>query len=172
MEEHCFKFLLMKKILIWLLFGSNFAAAAQSNTPYQFAHSLPLQAADSVLWRYWTHTDLWPLWDTGLKSATLQGDFVEGSRGKLLPDRGPAAKFRLLEVQPQHSYTFVTALPGAKLLIKRQLQEVNGVRYFTHMVWFEGPLANFWFKRLGKRYQALLPEVMEKLRQLCENPTA
>lgn len=162
----------MKKILFWLLFGNTFAAAAQTDTSFQFSHSLPLQAADSVLWRFWTDTNLWPLWDTGLKSATLNGDFIAGSRGKLVPDRGPTAKFRLLEVKPQQHYTFATALPGAKLLIRRQLNDVDGVRHFTHTVWFEGPLARFWYKRMGKRYQALLPGVMEKLRQLCENPPA
>lgn len=98
----------------------------------------------------------------------LEGDFAIGSKGKLVPDKGPKSKFVISEVIPQHSYTFKTKIPFGWLVIKRSLEVKGGTTFFTHEIEFTGMLKKFLGKRLGKNYRAMLPEVMAEIKQIAK----
>ncbi len=110
----------------------------------------------------------WHEWDTGLRQAELKGEFALNTKGKLLPDRGPKARFKITELEWGKRYTFKTNLPFGGLHVKRYLEVKQGKTHFTHEVWFDGFSGRFFAKRLGAGYRELLPGVLEKIRAIAE----
>lgn len=143
-------------------------AAKAQETNYRFSHTDSTVAGSDKIWQVWTDVPNWKQWDKGLKEALLEGDFAVGSKGKLVPDKGPKSKFVISEVIPQQSYTFKTKIPFGWLVIKRSLEVKEGTTFFTHEVEFTGMLKKFLGKRLGKNYRAMLPEVMAEIKQIAE----
>ncbi|MBO0934466.1 SRPBCC family protein [Fibrella aquatilis] len=138
-------------------------------TNTHFSHALETTALPDTIWQLWTDVPNWKLWDDGLKSAVLNGPFAIGSTGILLPDKGPKAHFKLTEVVPGVSYTFRTKLPLGALFVKRYLTSQSGRTTFTHEVWFTGLTKGLFGRALGRRYRAILPTAMTKIKTLAES---
>ncbi len=100
--------------------------------------------------------------------AELSGPFAVGTKGKLIPDKGATANFVLTAVDPGRSYTFRTMLPLGSLYVKRVLSRQNGLTSFTHEVWFTGLSKGIFGRVLGKRFRAILPEVLESIKTIAE----
>ena len=134
----------------------------------EFSHSTFTTAPPDQIWMIWTDVPNWHTWDTGLKSATLEGPFALEVKGKLIPDKGPKAKFVIAALEEGKSYTFKTKIPFGWLIVARELEIEAGKTKFTHTVSFTGLLKKTFAKRLGERYQKMLPEVMENIRRIAE----
>lgn len=137
-------------------------------TNYHFSHTESTTAEASKIWNIWTDVPHWQEWDTGLKEATLDGEFNKGSKGKLIPDKGPKSKFIISELDEGTSYTMKTRIPLGWLIVKRRLEQQNGQTLFTHEVEFTGPLKKILGNKLGKRYRAMLPKVLTKIKTIAE----
>jgi Polyketide cyclase / dehydrase and lipid transport len=135
----------------------------------KFAHTVETTAPPEKIWAAWTDVKRWPEWDTELASASLEGSFALGAKGKLKPKRGPAARFSISELIPGESYTFTTRLPLCELKVRRHLTLKDGGACFTHEVSFVGPLSTVFANLLGRRYREALPVVMENLRNIAES---
>lgn len=157
----------MKQILliISILFAME-TSAQQTN--YHFSHTDSTTASSDKIWQIWTDVPNWKQWDKGLQDATLEGTFEVGTKGKLIPDKGPKSKFIISELVPNQSYTFKTKIPFGWLVIKRTLEVKNEITYFTHDVEFTGLLKKLLGNNLGKRYSAMLPEVMKEIKLIAE----
>lgn len=155
----------MKQFLVCSALLCMLTGSAQKNN-YRFSYTDSTTAAANRIWQIWTDVDKWQQWDKGLQSATLNGPFVAGTKGSLLPDKGPRSKFTITEVVPGSSYSFETRIPFGRLVINRTLSEKENKTFFTHTVTLTGPLK----KVLGKNYKAMLPDVLKTIKQLAEQP--
>jgi len=136
----------------------------------KFDHSVETTAPSEKIWCAWTDVEHWPQWDTELVSASLEGSFALGTKGRVKPKRGPAARFSISELIPGETYTFTTRLPLCGLKVRRHLtRKDGGATYFTRGVSFVGPLASVFGNLLGRRYREALPVVMENLREIAES---
>lgn len=142
-------------------------SSQQSN--YHFSHTVTTDALPDAIWQIWTDVPNWHTWDRGLKSATLDGAFMIGAKGKIKPDKGPRSKFVITEIREGQSYTFKTRVPLGWLIIKRTLEVRDGITSFTHDVAFTGILKKVLGNKLGKKYRSMLPEVMNQIKQQAEN---
>ncbi|MBN8577497.1 MAG: SRPBCC family protein [Cytophagales bacterium] len=143
--------------------------AQAQQTDYHFSHTDNTTATSDKIWEVWTDVPNWKQWDKGLKEASLEGEFIVGTKGKLIPDKGPKAKFVISEIEPNNSYTFKTKIPFGWLIIKRTLEVKEGETFFTHDVKFTGLLKKILGKKLGKNYREMLPSVMAEIKQLAES---
>ena len=157
----------MKILYFTILMFAMMAAQAQESN-YHFSHTESTTASAARIWQVWTDVPNWKQWDKGLKEAILEGEFAIGAKGKLIPDKGPKSKFVVTEMKPGESYTFKTRIPFGWLIIKRYLRNKDGVTRFTHEVEFTGILKKALGKNPGKRYRAMLPEVMQAIAALAE----
>ena len=139
------------------------------DTDTHFHCTLATTAAPARIWAIWTDVAGWPRWDAGLRQAELRGLFVAGSTGQLVPDKGPKSSFRLTAVEPGQSYTFRTRLPLGALHVKRTLDQRNGQTVFTHEVWFTGLSKGLFGRVLGRKYRALLPQVLASIKAQAEH---
>jgi uncharacterized protein YndB with AHSA1/START domain len=135
----------------------------------KFAHTIETTAPPEKIWGAWTDVEHWPQWDTELASAALDGSFALGTKGRLKPKRGPAARFSISELIPGESYTFTTRLPLCGLKVRRHLTRKDGGAFFTHEVSFVGPLSFVFGNLLGRRYREALPVIMENLGKTAES---
>ncbi len=157
----------MKQIL---LLASAFVAihATAQQTNVHFSHTMPTSAPPEAIWRVWTDVPNWKQWDKGLREARLEGSFAAGATGELIPDKGPVSKFTITHLVPGESYTFQTKVPGGWLIIERRLERQQEGTQFTHEVQFTGPLKWLLGALLGRRYRAMLPEVMGNIAAIAE----
>lgn len=142
------------------------AHAQQSN--YHFAHTDSTTAPSAKIWRLWTDVPNWKQWDKGLKEATLNGPFTLGAKGSLIPDKGPKSAFIISKLVSNQAYTFKTKVPFGWLIVARRLKISGSKTYFTHEVEFTGLLKKFLGNKLGKKYRAMLPEVLSEIKKLAE----
>jgi Polyketide cyclase / dehydrase and lipid transport len=138
-------------------------------TDTHFHHTLTTTAPPERIWQLWTDVALWPRWDLGLKSASLEGTFQEGARGQLVPDKGLTSRFHIEAVTPGISYRMVIPLPLGSMRITRTLRQEGSQMHFTHEVQLTG-LAKLYLRSEGKRYRAMLPSVLTKIKELAEAP--
>lgn len=144
--------------------------ASTNNTPSNkhFKHTLATTASPETIWAIWTDVDHWQDWDSGLQSAELKGPFTTGTKGRLIPLKGPKATFVITEYEEGKSYTFKTRLPLGGLYVKRFWEINDGKTYFTHEVTFKGLTGGLFARGMGKQFREMLPGVLEKIREIAE----
>ena len=136
---------------------------------HTFSHTVTTTAAATSIWTIWADVSRWAEWDTELDSARLEGDFRLGATGKLTPKKGPQSKFVISQLVDGESYTFTTQLPFCKLHVARFLCRQDSGTSFTHEVSFDGLLSVVFAKLLGKRFQLVLPGVMQNIKRMAES---
>lgn len=138
-----------------------------AGTNRHFHHSTTTTAPQADVWRQWTDVTTWKHWDQGLADAIIDGPFVEGAQGTIVPNTGRHATFTIVEFDPGRSYAFETKLPGARLRIRRDFVDGPDTT-FRHVVSFEGPLAGIWSALLGRGFRRQLPGSMRLLAEQAE----
>lgn len=133
-----------------------------------FWHSMPTTAAPEAIWKVWTDVENWGQWDSGLKSATLEGEFKLNAKGVITSLEGRKSKFTVVQYEPGKSYTIKTKLPLGGLYVKRYLSEKNGQTTFTHEVWFKGLTKGIFSKMFGGDFRQMLPGVLDNIKNMVE----
>lgn len=155
---------------IFLIVSISFAMTVNAEKAnYHFSHTDSTSASSDKIWQVWTDVPNWKRWDRGLKEAVLEGEFIVGTKGKLVPDRGPKSKFVISELDPNKSYTFKAKIPLGWLVIKRTLEAKAGQTFFTHEVEFTGILKKFLGNKIGKDYREMLPGVLTEIKLIAES---
>lgn len=158
----------MKQIFLTISILLAMTAHAQQ-TNYRFSHTDSTTASSDKIWQVWTDVPNWKQWDKGLKEARIDGEFIAGAKGKLIPDKGPKSKFIISELESNKFYTFKTKIPLGWIIIKRTLEVKEGKTYFTHDVEFTGIFKRLIGNKLGKKYKAMLPGVLNEIKQIAES---
>ncbi|MBD2597395.1 SRPBCC family protein [Nostoc spongiaeforme FACHB-130] len=134
----------------------------------KFSHTLKTSASPEKIWSIWTDVEHWSKWDTELSDAYLESPFALGARGKLTPKQGRVSTFKISQLIPGKSYTFTINLPLCSLNVHRYLNVQSDGTYFTHEITFQGLLAFLFGQILGRQFQAVLPSVMQNVKQIAE----
>ncbi len=138
----------------------------QSN--YHFQYSIYVDNSKEKVWDYLTDVSRWNEWDTELLDSKLSGNLSVGAKGMLIPKKGPKLKFHISKCVPYVSYTFVTRMPVGTLEIKRSIEEGGNHIKFTDEIKFTGVLKRFFGFMLGSGFKSVLPEVMQRFKELVE----
>lgn len=128
------------------------------------------QASARAVWNLWSSPNTWNEWDEGVEHCTLEGPFAASSRGTLKPAGGPAARFRLTEVEPERGFADLTQLPFTTLEFHHTVEPLpaGGVR-ITHRVRIRGLLAPLLGRTLGKSLETGLPATVRSLARMAES---
>lgn len=152
-----------------ILFLLTLMAAAQAEgSRHNFHYEVLTKARPAAVWQLWTTPATWPSWDSGLRSAQLEGSFQAGSKGQLQPDKGPASTFEVMEaVQDQRTVVRVR-IPLGWMYLRRSLTAAGDQYRLRHAVQLTGPMKFVigWF--VGGRYRKLLASSVLAFQQLAE----
>jgi hypothetical protein len=160
----------MRIIFISMLFFMATHTNAQ-NAPMSkkhFWHTTETSAQPEAIWAVWTGVANWHVWDKGLKNATLNEAFQLHAKGSILSLENRKSAFEVVAFEANKSYTFKTNLPLGGLYVKRSLEVKSGRTFFTHEVWFSGLTSGIFANLFGKKFRAMLPEVMENIKKIVE----
>jgi hypothetical protein len=139
----------------------------QSN--HHFSFTISVNNTIDKVWQTLIDVQNWHKWDTEIIDAKLDGEFAVGTKGIMKPKTGPKLKFYISEIIPNQSYTFNTIMPVGELVIKRSLKSESEQIYFTDDIAFTGFLKLVFGIMLGGQFRKVLPDVMNKFKQLAES---
>ncbi|MEM6395763.1 MAG: SRPBCC family protein [Bacteroidota bacterium] len=155
-------------ILLSLLAAINVEAQEGQPTNKHFWHTEKTGATPSDIWSIWTDVANWSQWDTGLKDASLKGKFELGAKGSIITLDGRKIQFKVVAYEEGKSYTYRIGLPLGSLNVRRFLETIDGQTVFTHDVRFKGLTSGIFAKSLGKEFRAMLPEVLQNIKNIAE----
>ena len=145
----------------------HYISVPAAGTPLRFHHTHETTAPPEAVWRLWTHVPTWKEWDGGLDDARIEGDDLARGKSGLVVAGGREIPFHVSEHMEGEASEIVTALPLARLVVRRTFASREPTR-FRHDVHFEGVLAPFFALLLGRRFRRILPRTMASLAELAE----
>jgi uncharacterized protein YndB with AHSA1/START domain len=83
-------------------------------------------ASREQIWAVWSDAARWSEWNSGVRSATLDGPFAAGTKGRLQPASGPTGSIEIVELEPNVSWVTVTRLPGAQFRLEHRIDDGPG----------------------------------------------
>lgn len=134
----------------------------------QFESSRVIHAPAAVVFSLYADVPNWPAWDPDAKSASIQGPFVTGAVGRVVPHGGPTSTLHFVEVIPDSGFRVQCRLPLCTLRFDYRLRPEGGSTRATHGVAFEGWLAPLFGRLIGPSLRKSLPKALEQLAGLAE----
>jgi hypothetical protein len=118
---------------------------------------------EQEIWGIYKDVVNWNTWDDAIISSELVGDFTVGTKGVLKPKGGPSAKFILLEVTENTSFTSRSFLPLAHIDFIHTVEDLGNKRKITHTIEMGGFLAPVFKLLIGKTLGNGLEEAVENI---------
>ncbi len=117
----------------------------------------------------WSNVEKWPEYDDSLEWAKLEGPFEVGSKISMQPKGLMKATAKLVEVNPQTSFTSESKIPFGVLRFAHSLHMLgDGKTEFVHTVTVTGPFTSLFRKLFINEMTKHLPEMMQKLAKVAE----
>lgn len=138
----------------------------------QIEHRINVVAPPEVLFRIYEDVQNWHTWDPDTKSATLEGPFQVGSRGRLTPTKGNSVPMVLTQVVPGQCFTVESKIPLFRMLFEHELRPAAAATEVVHRVIFSGLLSLVLGPMLSKQLNSGLPVTLGKLKALAEARSA
>jgi len=141
---------------------------AKSRFVWRYSETVDTRAAAECVWSLWSNPVTWALWDDSVKSAFIHGDFIQGTKGVMLPKSGPKVVFELSKVDVNKAFTNRAKLPLATLDFFHTYtpSTEEGMAQVTHGVEIRGlfaPLFGFLIGRgIKKHLRASMLKLTEK----------
>jgi hypothetical protein len=135
----------------------------------QFEASTQINASSATVFSLYANVNAWPTWDPDVKSASLEGAFVSGARGVIVPHGGPKSEIVFTEVVQSKKFAAQCKLPLCIMRFEHELDEVKGSgTKATHRVIFQGLLAPIFGRLIGSGMRKTLPNALAGLKKAAE----
>jgi len=136
---------------------------------WQFSETVETQAKAENIWKYWSQPDTWNVWDSDVKSAFIEGDFVQDVKDVMIPASGQKVVFRLSQVEINNSFTNTSKLPLATIDFYHTFIPSTDEKpaKIVHGVKISGLLAPFFGMVIGRNVKKNLRTAMITLSQLA-----
>lgn len=138
----------------------------------QVEHRITVGAPPARIFGIYRQVERWHEWDPDTKSATLDGPFEVGSRGRLTPTKGNAVPMVVTEVQQDKCFTVESKIPLFRMVFEHELKPNGKGTEVTHRVTFSGPLSFVLGPMLSKQLNVGLPVTLGRLKALAEAQSA
>jgi hypothetical protein len=85
---------------------------------WEFEHSIVTDARKNEIWTLYSNVESWPLWDHGIEDISLDGEFMEGTNGKIKMEGQGYLNYRITMADPDKGYTVETVIEDLKTTIE------------------------------------------------------
>lgn len=130
--------------------------------------SIRTNASKEQIWKLWSDVSNWKSWDDQVTESSIDGKFIKGTKGKLVPKEGPNSTFQLIEVTELKSFTSRAKLPLGKMDFVHLIDESNGELIITHRIEISGLLTFLFSRLIGEKLIKEIPEAMDNLDKLAK----
>jgi hypothetical protein len=128
-----------------------------------------INAAPERVFRLYADVSSWSQWDPSIQYASIEGELKRGTKGRVKPTSGPAAKMVITEVTVNKSFTAVTRLPLCSMRFVHELVLSGQGTEAVHKVLFSGLLSPLFEPLIGAVIRRELPLAMQGLKQAAES---
>lgn len=122
----------------------------------------------TIVDQIWSEVDRWHLWDPDTKEARLNGPFVVGTKGRIVPSKGMGVPMVVTERTEGRSFTVDGYIPMFRMHFEHTLAQVSSGSEVVHRVWFTGGLAFLFGPGVAKQVREGLPRTMRSLKKYAE----
>jgi uncharacterized protein YndB with AHSA1/START domain len=124
-----------------------------------FEISVDIAAPPDTVWAVMSDAERWHEWTTSVRSIrVLNGPLQVGSRALVRQPNFPPAMWKVVALDPGHSFTWKTGMPGLWVHARHMVAPKNAGTRATLSVRFEGPLGRLVGRltsEINNRYLAL-----------------
>jgi len=134
----------------------------------QFEEKIRIQAPADKVFATYANVAGWPEWDQDVVSASLDGDFKNGTSGKLKPKGSPETKIQLMDVTDNEAFTVECKLPLCKMHFEHELAAAGDETEVVNRVVFSGLLAPVFGRLIGGGIAKGMPASLQGLKNHIE----
>ena len=136
----------------------------------QFEETVDIAAPAEKIFALYADVGAWASWDPDVKESSIEGAFVSGSAGTLLPAKGPRAKILFTDVTYNRSFAVESKLPLCVMRFDHEVSEMPGgsKTRVVHRVSFNGFLSPLFGRVIGSQIQKGLPHTLQGLKRAAE----
>lgn len=138
----------------------------------QVEHRINVAAPPELIFRIYEDVPGWRTWDPDTESATLEGPFAVGSRGKLTPTRGSTVPMRVTDVVRDRSFTVECRIPLFRMVFEHELVPLGSTTEVVHRVLFSGALSPLLGRMIARQLNSGLPLTLANLKRRAEADSA
>ncbi len=138
----------------------------------QVEHRVRTKASPEAVFTIYADVQNWHVWDPDTKSASLEGPFQVGSRGRLTPTRGNSVPMVLTAVEAGRHFTVESKIPLFRMVFEHELVRHASETEIIHRVTFSGLLRFVIGRMLVKQLNSGLPITLGRLKALAERRIA
>jgi uncharacterized protein YndB with AHSA1/START domain len=131
-------------------------------------HSVVVNAPAERLFAIYADVPNWKVWDPDTKASQIDGQFQQGTKGRLTPTKGNTVPMVLRSVVPNRSFTVESKIPMFRMVFDHVLVPEGPQTRVIHRVTFSGGLAFFLRRVIGAQVNRGLPVTLNKLKALAE----
>lgn len=134
----------------------------------QVEHRITVAAPPERIFSIYEDVPGWRTWDPDTKSATLDGPFVVGSRGKLTPAKGNTVPMLITAMVPNRSFTVECRIPLFRMEFEHELVPMGSRTEVIHRVLFSGALSPLLGRIIARQLNSGLPVTLANLKRRAE----
>ena len=133
---------------------------------WEFEHSIVTRAKKQIIWELYSRVESWTIWDHGIESVFLKGEFKEGVHGKIKPVRQELLSYKITFVDPAKGFSDETVIDdlGATIeFIHAFSSSPDGKTRLTNHITVNCPDKEEMEEEIGNDISSGLPKTMENV---------
>jgi len=135
----------------------------------QYGKSRSTTASPERVWSIWSDPNNWSRWNSGICSATIDGQLASGATGTMVTTRGSAHAVTFAGVVPSRGFTMSTSgPPGTTMTFICEIEPDGSGSTISQSVALTGPLAFLWGPLLGAQMANHFVPVLDDLARSAE----
>jgi hypothetical protein len=113
--------------------------------------SIKIIASPAQVFAVYKDVANWPTWDPETVAASINGDFVVGTTGKIKPGKEPETKITWVEVTRDKSFTVECKLPLCKMQFIHEMTAENDQTLVVNKIELTGLLSSIFGLLIGSK---------------------
>ncbi len=137
---------------------------------WEFEHSIVTNARKETIWALYSRVESWPLWDHGIKDISLDGEFREGTKGKIKPERQGLLGYRITLADSEKGFSEETVIDdlGATIEFVHTFSDLlGGKTRLTNHITVRCPDKEETEKEIGEGISSGVPKTMENIAMMA-----
>lgn len=129
-------------------------------TQTTFSQSIHISAPSPLVWSVMADVERWPEWTASISRVKVlsSGPLQVGGRFRIHQPGLPPALWRVTDLNPGVSFTWVSTVPGVYVTAQHKVESIARGTRVTLSICYEGllgPLLAWWIGDLNERYLAM-----------------
>jgi uncharacterized membrane protein len=135
----------------------------------EFSRRVRILAPPMVVWSVMAEVERWPEWTASISHVKMlsPGPLQVGSRVRIRQPKLPPAFWRVTELNPNSSFTWVSRVPGICVTARHAVEATETGSCVTLSIRYEGLLGSLLARWVGDLNERYLAQEADGLRARC-----